>query len=117
MTARGDIEKLAFKVRAALERKGLSHASLAALADVDPSQISRISRGQFRRISENVMRVCKELGIEVAGGPVVQDDPLARYLQAEVLKVWDKTPAGAERLTRLLREISAFTGRSAAKPK
>lgn len=117
MLARTDIEKLKSDIRAALGQKGLRHADLAASAGVDVSQVSRICRGDFRRISENVMRICTELEIEVPGAPRAQADPLARRLQAEVLNVWDKTPEGARHLMRLMQELSALSGAKRRKAK
>jgi transcriptional regulator with XRE-family HTH domain len=109
MHARGNIENLANRIREKIKRKGISRADLAVSAGVHASQVSRICGGKFRRVSENVMRVCNVLGIEIAGGTAAGDDPLASRLQAEVLRAWDQSEEGADQLIRILRGVGALS--------
>lgn len=51
-------------LRRAREANGLSLLDLAGLIGVHHSQISRIERGHFRRLSNNVQTLCTFLDVE-----------------------------------------------------
>jgi transcriptional regulator with XRE-family HTH domain len=113
---RTDLERT---IRQARKRSRLTNAALADLAKVDPSQVSRICRGDFRTISDSVVRICTALKVPITtraaspgvGGPSQADEtPVAEIrtdaawarLEKSVRKVWDRTPQGADRLARVL---------------
>ena len=81
-----------------------SVSQLARLAGVDQGQASRIARGEFRRLSENVMQICKALGVPVneAGEP---KETMKGQLIAELLALWDETPEDARRILQLIAAI------------
>ncbi len=101
----GDLKR---RIVAAKEQQGLSNASLASLADVDASQVSRICSGSFATISANVVQICKALGLRVESvhvAPRLSDAGWAR-MEASLRSLWDHTPADAERITTLLDDVA-----------
>lgn len=86
----------------------LTYAEIARRTGVDPSQVNRICKGQFKTLSENVMQICIFLGISEPHRPLLSADldTHRRQLEAGVLEMWDRTPQDAERILRLLRQLT-----------
>ena len=93
---------------AALGRRA-STVDIAARTGIHQSQVSRLLRGQFRRVSPNVRRLLDYK-------PEVKKRTLsARAQQAVIraaLKTWDATPEGARALVRLLRSVQGLRPRA-----
>lgn len=79
---------------------------VAADTGIHQSQVSRLLRGQFKRLSPNVLKLLeyakkpqryatKEADQEAAKNAVVR----------AALRTWDSTPRGAQALVRLLRSV------------
>ena len=87
-----------------------SNAEIARAADVNPSQVSRICRGEFRTITYNVVQVCKELGIEmeVPSKPKGADDLSWKRLEASMRGLWDQTSEDAQRISTILDSIAEW---------
>lgn len=100
------IEKVRKTLRDAVIASGSSYAEISAISGVSQSQVSRICRGQFKRLSENVLQICIALGVPMKS-PVVQKSLRAEQrLQAEIVRIWDGSEEGALRLVRFLRSLS-----------
>ena len=108
--------KLKSEIRDYHAQSGLSYSEIGRIARVDPSQVSRICRGKFKTLSHNVVQVCRVLGLDLEmvklEAPV--DDVFRQRLKNSVLDLWDRTPEDADRLVRLLRQLSdlRWTGRA-----
>ena len=92
---------------AALARRA-STVEIAAASGIHQSQVSRLLRGQFRRISPNVRKL-----LECAGGPL-KTPPAGKTKGGKdaviraALRTWDETPEGARALVRLLRSVQGL---------
>jgi hypothetical protein len=76
---------------------------VAAETRIHQSQVSRLFRGQFKRLSPNVRRL-----LAYAADPRPLDEPPHAAKEAVVraaLNTWDTTPEGARALVRLLRSV------------
>jgi hypothetical protein len=76
---------------------------VAADTRIHQSQVSRLFRGQFKRLSPNVRRL-----LAYAADPKPLDEPPHAAKEAVVraaLNTWDTTPEGARALVRLLRSV------------
>lgn len=108
------------RMRAARSKRGLSYAALGERADVDPSQVSRICRGQFATFSDSVVRICQVLSVRLRStdaepppalpAKAGKDAAWAR-LERSVRRAWDQTPAGADRLVRVIAAVAEIGGR------
>ncbi|MFD9900118.1 helix-turn-helix domain-containing protein [Mesorhizobium sp. NPDC059025] len=94
----------------------LSYAELAELADVDASQVSRICRGQFITFGSGVVRICTALGLQVDLGKETSAaearrpiDPNWLKLERSIRRAWDNTPAGAERLAKIITAVGEIS--------
>lgn len=96
----------------AVRKAGKSYAEIGRIAGVHGSHVSRICNGEFETLSQNVVQVCKVLGLPVAEVALSGDEALERQLQAAVLNVWDGSQDGAKRITRLLRNVSELQAAS-----
>ncbi len=119
---REEREKLAGLIRQQRSKSSLSNSQLAALADVDPGQTSRILDGQFRTVSGNVLRICNALGLDPHGEPPIQStakqaSKLAAWakLEASVRRAWDETPQGADRLVAVIDAVAKLKPRREGK--
>lgn len=103
----GSLREQIAKLRAA---SSLTDAEIAQISRVHPSQVSRICRGSFRTISNNVVQICKVLEVPMQALPDVSDGDSQswRKLEASVRKLWDNTPEGADQIVRVLNTIGAF---------
>jgi hypothetical protein len=85
---------------AALARRA-STVEIAAACGIHQSQVSRLLRGQFRRLSPNVKKLLdyrpRAKRAAAAGGK----DAVIRA----ALRTWDETPEGARALVKLLRSV------------
>lgn len=86
---------------------GLSYSEIGRKADVHPSQVSRICRGQFKSVSQNVVQICSALGLSIEGFvPKETSDPAAALLINGILGLWKGTPEDAQRITGLLDRLA-----------
>jgi len=81
---------------------------VAADTRIHQSQVSRLFRGQFKRVSSNVRRL-----LAYAADPKGQAgaEPAQTAKEAVVraaLSTWDSTPEGARALVRLLKSVRAI---------
>lgn len=95
------------RARRALERLGarVSTVQLAAQTGIHQSQVSRLLRGQFHRVSRNVrLLLAYAAKPGRAPGPERAAAAKASVIKA-ALRTWDETPEGAQALVRLLRSV------------
>lgn len=99
--------KLKADIADAVRKSGLSYSDIARAATIDTSQASRICRGQFSTFSGSVLQVCKVLGVgtDMAAGGAAPDPHRSR-IEAGVLELWDRSPEDADRIVRLLRQLT-----------
>lgn len=108
------------RMRVARGRLGLSYAALGERAAVDPSQVSRICRGEFATFSDSVVRICRVLCVRLR--PADAEPPPAlpakpgnaaawAKLERSVRRAWDETPAGADRLAKVIAAVAEIAGR------
>lgn len=101
--------KIKIELKKAFERKELSYAAIAAAADVHPSQVSRICRGEFRTLSHNVAQVCMALGLDMSAYPVTgKTAGLESQLEQRLHKIWKRKPTVGRRLLRLLGDLETL---------
>ena len=89
---------------AALGRRA-STVDIAARTGIHQSQVSRLLRGQFRRISPNVRKL---LGYRPGVAAKTPDVEAKRAVIRAALRTWDATPQGARALVRLLRSVEGL---------
>ena len=83
----------------------VSTVQLAADTGIHQSQVSRLLRGQFHRVSRNVqllLAYARKPGR--APAPRRAEAAKASVIRA-ALRTWDTTPEGAQALVRLLRSV------------
>jgi len=96
------------RARAALQRLGgrVSTVQIAADTAIHQSQVSRLLRGQFRRLSPNVralLAYAEKPARRVA--PERRRDAAKASVIRAALRTWDSTSEGARALIRLLRSV------------
>ena len=100
------------KVRIMEQRKAraLSCAEIGRMANVNPSQVWRICTGEFCTISNNVVEVCKVLGVEMDTVQIasVDDDASWKRLEMSLRNLWDQTPNGAKRIIKILDSMAEW---------
>lgn len=108
-----EISVLRAKIVATRGDCALTDTQIGALAGVHASQVGRITRGEFRRISEGVVQICKVLGLEMDTAAFEASAETAAWakLQASLRGLWDKTPEGADKIVRVLDTIGALRER------
>ena len=89
---------------AALGRRA-STVDIAARTGIHQSQVSRLLRGQFRRLSPNVRKL---LGYKPEVKKKTFDAEAKQAVIRAALRTWDATPEGARALVRLLRSVEGL---------
>ena len=88
---------------------------VAAHTRIHQSQVSRLFRGQFKRVSPNVRKL-----LAYAADPGATKDAPAHAAREAViraaLQTWDATPEGARALVQLLKSVRAITGGRRKRP-
>lgn len=100
------------RARRALQRlaRQASTVQLAADTGIHQSQVSRLLRGQFHRLSRNVLLLLAYANKPGrAPAPRRADAAKASVIRA-ALRTWDATPEGAQALVRLLRSVQDLRG-------
>lgn len=85
---------------------------VAADTRIHQSQVSRLFRGKFKRVSPNVRRLLAYAAGEKP--PARVSAPAQSAKEAVVraaLRTWDQTPQGAKTLVRLLKSVQAMRAR------
>ncbi|MAO17796.1 helix-turn-helix transcriptional regulator [Citromicrobium bathyomarinum] len=104
-----ELKALKRQIAAAAAREGLSYAKIARICGVHSSQVSRICRGEFRRISQNVLQVCSALGLSGPfATPDMQSDRGWRQVEASARRLWEASDRDSDRVSRLLEVIGTF---------
>ena len=82
-------------------------ATVQAAADtgIHQSQVSRLFRGQFTRISPNVRTLLDYAPGAARPRPAPVAAPGKDAVIREALKTWDATPEGARALVKLLKSV------------
>lgn len=108
-----EISVLRARIAAARANCMLTDTQIGAVIGVHASQVGRITRGEFRRISESVVQICKVLGLEIDAAALEPNAETAAWakLQASMRGLWDKTPEGADKIVRVLNTIGALRDR------
>ena len=93
-----------------------STVQVAAETGIHQSQVSRLLRGQFQRMSTNVAVLLNYATAPRRVHPAkkAQEAAKASVVRA-ALRTWDATPAGAQALVRLLRSVQQIRGAGRAK--
>ncbi len=83
---------------------GLTQVEIARRAKIHQSQVSRIMRGDFKRVTaKSVLRLCEFARITGA-----VEDPVSPKLQQALRAVWDGTKGREKALINLLRAADAL---------
>jgi hypothetical protein len=97
----------AARAKRALQRLGerVSTVRIAADTGIHQSQVSRLLRGQFHRLSRNV-RLLLDYAAKPGRAPAPRRAAAAKAsVIRAALRTWDATPQGAQALVRLLRSV------------
>ena len=87
-------------------RARISTVQIAADTGIHQSQVSRLLRGHFRRLSPNVRTLLAYAASGKAAKPAPRAAEAARAAVIRAaLRTWDATPEGAQALVRLLRSV------------
>jgi len=97
----------AARARRALQRLARQASTVQVAADtgIHQSQVSRLLRGKFHRVSRNVQLLLAYAG-DARRAPAPRRSQAARAAVIRAaLRTWDATPEGAQALVRLLRSV------------
>jgi len=82
---------------------------VAADTGIHQSQVSRLLRGQFKRVSSNVRKLVAYASTPQRQRAAAEPAPDAKAAVIRAaLHTWDTTPEGAKALVRLLRSVRAM---------
>ena len=103
-----EIGALKMRIVEQYKAQTLTYAEIGRMSKVDQSQVYRICTGKFRTISNNVVQVCKVLGVQVETVQTRsgEDDPSWRRLEMSLRNLWDQTPKGAKRIIKILDSMA-----------
>lgn len=81
---------------------------VAADTGIHQSQVSRLFRGQFKRISPNVRTLLAYAAKPQRPAPAQAKEAAKASVIRAALRTWDATPEGAQALVRLLRSVEGI---------
>lgn len=108
-----EVASLRRRIASAVKRSGLNYSEIGRLARVDPSQVSRVVRGDFKTVSNNVVQICRVLGLklETVSRPAQKADAAWSRLEASVRRLCDDNPNSANRIAHMLDTIADLRNR------
>lgn len=101
-----DIQSALEKLRLLVVSRTTSQTEISLATGVDQSQISRILAGRIRRVSGNVIALCKFANNADASRG--RDPSESAVLMSALRSVWDGTPAHAEAIASVLLSLRKF---------
>jgi transcriptional regulator with XRE-family HTH domain len=108
------ISTLQVRIAKRLANDPISYADLARATGVDPSQVGRICRGDFKTFSDNLMQICRVLKVKVPRiSPKEDVDREWSKVYASVSRICREHPNGAKLLRRALDAIADLQGGAA----
>jgi transcriptional regulator with XRE-family HTH domain len=118
-------DNLERRIRAAHGKSSLSISEIARISGVNPGQASRILNGKFSTVSGSVLQICKILGVDPLDTKTRQIQTSSKSVQAaagwakleaSMLRAWDRTPQGADKLVKVIEAVAEAT-RNGAPPR
>lgn len=85
----------------------MSYADIARATGVDPSQVGRICKGDFKTFSDNLVQICRILKVKVPRiSPKEDVDREWSKVHASVSRICREHPDGAKLIGRVLDAIA-----------
>jgi hypothetical protein len=106
-----DVNKLKTLLMSVSVQDSSSSAEIEARSGVHQSQISRIRRGEFRRVTPNVLAVTEALGIALPNKKASSKRRIPEVIQEALNSAWDGTDAQAHQYARLISAASGLVQR------
>lgn len=103
LSMRASRDKLVRQLCDSFEKSRVTQQQIANGSGVHQSQVSRILRGEFKRMTRNVVKICKYAN--VAPGQVASKGSLAAELTSLLKQLCDGTSEREKTLLRLLKAI------------
>ncbi len=94
------------KLRLLVKSKVVTQGEISLATKVDQSQVSRILAGQIRRVSANVLELCKFANSHDGGNR--HDPSRNEVLMGALRAVWDGSSIQAEAIASLLLSLRKF---------
>ena len=85
---------------------------IAQKCGVHQSQISRILRGKFQRVSPNVLALCESMGISPPLRKPMRSASVPEVIQRAVYEIWDGSTDQAARIASLISIAGKVAGKS-----
>lgn len=100
--------EIANQLKKYLEENKVTEQSVANATNIDQSYISRIKNGKFKRVTENVKKVCEYARIDL--NFVKESSPAEKtILMNAIYEVWDGTEKQAKALAKVIRSLKELT--------
>jgi len=96
-------ERLIEQLRCVFDKNGATQQEIAKQSGVHQSQVSRILRGEFKRLTRNVLKICKYAN--VAPSRLTGKDPLSPELKKVLIRLLNGPPNKEKALLRLFKAI------------
>lgn len=108
--SRQELNSLIQEIQQKRREQALTLADIGRMANVHSSHVSRICAGRFLTISNNVVQVCKVLGVQIESVASIRGETDHSWSQLErsLRNLWDQTPEGAKRIGRILDTIAEW---------
>jgi len=92
----------------------VSYADISRATGVDPSQVSRICKGDFRTFSDNLVQICRVLKVKIPRiAPTDDVDREWSKVHSSVNRICREHPDGAKLIGRVLDAIADLQGSGA----
>lgn len=92
----------------------MSYADIARATGVDPSQVGRICKGDFKTFGDNLVQICRILKVKVPRiSPKEDVDREWSKVHASVSRICREHPDGAKLIGRVLDAIADLQGSGA----
>lgn len=107
--SQNDIANLSASIEKARSLYGINYSQLAEKSCVNQGQVSRICRGKFKSVSQNVMQICNFLGVSLT--PLFEKHAAneTRDLPKLVGEITNGSPEIEQKLARLLGALKEFS--------
>lgn len=102
-----DAPTLGAKLRRARENYGLSLMDVAVKVGIHHSQVSRIERGQFKRPTKNVLKLCNFLNVQPPIPSLQGKTPTLKQLQQRIARSVAASPHRARLIATFLDALDS----------
>lgn len=100
-------------ILARLKGREIGQKEISAATGIDQGHVSRLIRGDFKKVGGRALQLCRYVNEEAAPEPVqLAINEIEKQIVEQALSLWDGSSASGLRVINLLNAIRSIAGKA-----